>query len=264
MRKKSPPVVLSIAGSDNSCGAGIQADLQTVVALGGYPQTAVTCVVAEVPGQVAAIQPIRPDIVAEQVLLSLDAFPVAAIKTGMLYSSAIIEAVVDVLLAAKRRVPLVVDPVMVASSGDPLLKRSAISLYRQCLFPLATVVTPNLDELRLLSGRPCSDLAGMETAGLALVEKYGCAFLLKGGHLATRLATDLLITPSGTHRYDAPFRRGVDAHGTGCTFSAAIATGLALDRPLPEAVAVAKRHTTDAIAHRHRWKNTSALNHTPP
>ena len=144
------PVVLTIAGSDNSAGAGAQADLKTFSYFGCYGLTAITCVVAEVPGKVAAIQAIRPAIVAKQIALSLAAFPVAAAKTGMLRSAAIVEAVAEAL--GVRTTKLVVDPVMVASSGDPLLKKSAIAAYERALFPRAALVTPNLDELRMLDG----------------------------------------------------------------------------------------------------------------
>jgi len=204
--KKNPPVVLTIAGSDNSCGAGVQADLKAITALGGYAQTAITCVVAEVPGRVSAIQAVRPAIVVEQIRLSLEAFPVAAIKTGMLYSTAIIRAVAAELSVAKKSPPLVVDPVMVASSGDPLLRASAIQAYREWIFPLATLVTPNLDELRILSGMPCRDIKEIQSAGASLVDRYGCAFLLKGGHLRTKTATDILATPTGFEVFSAPFR----------------------------------------------------------
>jgi hydroxymethylpyrimidine/phosphomethylpyrimidine kinase len=257
---KPPPVVLTIAGSDNSCGAGAQADLKTITALGGYAQTAITCVVAEVPGQVEAIQPMKPSMVTAQVRLSLKAFPVAAVKTGMLFSRGIIRAVAEALRDAPH-LPLVVDPVMVASSGDPLLEPAAIDAYRRLLFPRATLVTPNLDELRILSGLPCRDLGGMEEAGKTLVERYGCAWLLKGGHLGTRIATDILVTASGTERFSAPFRRGFATHGTGCTYSAAVATGLARGLALVEAVGLAKRYITAAIESGLRWGKTDALDH---
>ncbi len=257
---KPPPVVLTIAGSDNSCGAGAQADLKTITALDGYAQTAITCVVAEVPGRVEAIQALKPSIVAEQIRLSLEAFPVAAVKTGMLFSRGIIRAVAEALPDAPH-FPLVVDPVMVASSGDPLLDPSAIAAYRRVLFPRATLVTPNLDELRILSGLPCRDLDEMEDAGRSLVERHGCAWLLKGGHLGGRIATDILVTASDTKRFSAPFRRGFATHGTGCTYSAAIATGLARGLSLAEAVGLAKRYVTAAIESGLRWKATTALEH---
>jgi len=255
------PVVLSIAGSDNSCGAGAQADLKTITALGCYAQTAITCVVAEVPGRVSAIQAVRPDIVAKQVRLSLAAFPVAAMKTGMLYSTAIIRAVSAEFGRLKKLPPVVVDPVMVASSGDPLLRPSAISAYKKLLFPIAALVTPNLDELRILSGMPCRDLPEMKAAGRKLAEKFGVPFLLKGGHLQARLAVDILAMPGEAIEFQSPFVRGADTHGTGCTLSSAIAAGLAQGLPLPEAVGRAKAYITEAIETRLRWKKTSALNH---
>lgn len=258
---KNPPVVLTIAGSDNSCGAGAQADLKAITALGGYAQTAVTCVVAEVPGRVEAIQPVRPDIVAAQIRLSFDAFPVAAVKTGMLFSTAIIRAVASTLAGLKKIPPLVVDPVMVASSGDPLLKKTAVKAYRDLLFPLATLVTPNLDELRILSGMPCRNLDEIQKAGAMLVTRHGCAFLLKGGHLNKKMATDILATRDGFQSFVAPFCRKIDAHGTGCTFSAAIATFLASGLPLSESVRYAKKYITRAIEEHLRWKRTTALEH---
>ncbi len=255
------PVVLTIAGSDNSCGAGAQADLKAITALGGYAQTTLTCVVAEVPGAVEMIQPLKPALVAAQIRLSFEAFPVAAIKTGMLYSRSIIRRVAAAVRARADRVPLVVDPVMVASSGDPLLEPAAIAAYRRDLFPLATLVTPNLDELRILSEMPCRNLAEMEEAGRMLVDRHGCGFLLKGGHLGGAVATDLLVTATGCEGFTAPFHRGVDTHGTGCTYSAAIATGLACGLSLWESVARAKRYITAAIQGSLRWGDTTALDH---
>ena len=256
------PVVLTIAGSDNSCGAGAQADLKTITALGCYAQTAITCVVAEIPGHVSAIQPVQPRIVAEQVRLSFELFPVAAIKTGMLYSTAIIRAVAAELDRLPKLPPLVVDPVMVASSGDPLLKKSAIAAYETLLFPRSALVTPNLDELRILSGMPCRNLAEMKAAGRALARRFGVPFLLKGGHLRSREAVDILADEIGFEEFRADFIRGADTHGTGCTFSAAIATSLAQGLTLAESVARAKFYITAAIACRLRWKATTALNHS--
>ena len=263
----APPVVLTIAGSDNSAGAGLQADSKTIAALGGYALTAVTCVVAEVPGKVSMIQPLRPAIVAEQVRLAFEAFPVAAVKTGMLYSESIIEAVIDALLVAtkslKKKPALVVDPVMVASSGDLLLKPAAVRAYRRALLPLATLVTPNLNELEVLAGRAVKSLREMESAGRELAEQFQVAFLLKGGHLRGREAVDVLVQPGGgSERFAAPFIRGADPHGTGCTYSAAIATGLARGLTLREATGGAKRFITRAIERRHRWGRTEILGHS--
>ena len=267
-----PPVILSIAGSDNSAGAGAQADLKTMSALGTYGVTAITCVVAEVPGKVSAIQPIEPAIVAEQIRLIFDAFPVAAVKTGLLHSRAIIARVCDILAEsfaqATPRPALVVDPVMVASSGDTLLQADAIALYCERLFPLATLITPNLDETAALLGRPVTSLDEMRRAGAELTTRFSTAFLLKGGHLRGTTATDLLFTGSEVLEFSAPFVPGVSTHGTGCTYSAAIAASLGKGHSLPAAVAEAKRFVTAAVTHFHRWekkgRTTDALQHFAP
>jgi len=267
----SLPVVLTIAGSDNSAGAGAQADLKTMSALGVYGLTAITCVVAEVPGKVSAIQPIEPRIVAEQIRLSFGAFPVAAMKTGMLHSRAIIEVVCDTLaeiFAGRAHRPfLVVDPVMVATAGTPLLDPAAVSLLCERLFPLAGLLTPNLDEAGVLLGRPVKTLAEMERAGDELVERFGVAFLLKGGHLQCESrAVDMLFGEDGArHRFAAPFVKGVATHGTGCTTSAAIASYMARGLPLPEAVERAKLYVTRTVRKFLRWESatgaTDALHH---
>lgn len=265
----SLPVVLSIAGSDNSAGAGIQADLKTMSAQGVYGVTAVTCVVAEVPGKVSAIQAIEPQIVAEQIRLLFGAFPIRALKTGMLYSRAIMEAVCCVLDEelgkARFKPPIVVDPVMAATSGASLLSKYGVAVYKERLFPMATVVTPNLDEVAALVGRPISSIADMHQAGKELVDSYGSAFLLKGGHLRGTVATDLLFTGSETLEFSAPFVPGVSTHGTGCSYAAAIASGLGRGLGLAEAVGEAKEFVTGAINGFLRWdfqgQQTDALDH---
>ncbi len=261
------PVVMTIAGSDNSAGAGAQADLKTMCALGVYGVTAITCVVAEVPGKVSAIQPIEPGIVAEQIRLLFEAYPVAAIKTGMLFSREIMERVVAELSAAQTRPPLVVDPVMVSTSGASLLKGDAVSYYKEALFPLATLVTPNLDEAGVLISGRITSMDEMRQAGLRLAGEYGCAFLMKGGHLREQVATDLLVSPDGTvAEFRAPFVPGVSTHGTGCTYSAAVAAGLGRGLALTDAVAEGKQFIARAIGCFLRWERsdggtTDALHH---
>lgn len=260
---QTPPVALSIAGSDNSAGAGAQADLKTFTALGVYGLTAITCVVAEVPGKVSAIAPIPPEIVAEQIRLSFQAYPVAAVKTGMLHSRAIIDAVCDVL--EPMRPLLVVDPVMIATSGTRLLAQEGIAAYQTRLFPLATLVTPNLDEVAVLLGRAVTTVEEMRVAGLELCERFNTAFFLKGGHLKGE-AVDLLVTPEGQiTEFSAPRVAGVATHGTGCTTAAAITAGLASGLQLADAVRQAKGFVTCAIAGHYRWVRpggeTHALNH---
>ena len=263
------PVALSIAGSDNSAGAGAQADLKTMSALGVYGVTALTCVVAEVPGKVSAIQAIESRIVAEQIRLSFEAFPIAAVKTGMLYSREIIETVCATLAECfgkcARRPLLVVDPVMVATSGAALLQADAVALYRERLFPLADLITPNLDEVRTLLGRAVTSVAEMQRAGEELAAQTGTAVLVKGGHLREAVATDLLFENERVHEFSAPFVPGVSTHGTGCTYSAAITAGLARGLPLVDAVGEAKVFVTRAITHFLRWEHegrtTDALHH---
>jgi hydroxymethylpyrimidine/phosphomethylpyrimidine kinase len=256
------PVALTIAGSDSSAGAGIQADLKTFSALNVYGLSAATCVVAETPGRVSKIEPVSVELVREQIEVLLRSFPVAAIKTGLLFSGEIVEEVVAVL-RKHRSIPVVVDPVMVATSGDALLQDTAIDIYERELFPLAAVLTPNLSEAARLSGKPIPDLAAMRTAGRMLTEKYGVPVILKGGHLTGDRAIDLLFEDEAVTEYTAPFSRGVTTHGTGCTYSAAIAAGLAAGSSLKEAVARAKEFVTAAIAQHYEWGAIHALNHSP-
>jgi hydroxymethylpyrimidine/phosphomethylpyrimidine kinase len=264
----SPAVVLTIAGSDCSAGAGLQADLKTFSALGVFGVTAVTCVVAEVPGKVSRIDPVDVQNVREQVELLLASFPIGAIKTGLLFSAEIIDAVASILGKQPAKIPLVVDPVMVATSGDPLLRPNAIEFYQTRLFPLATLITPNIPEAAALSGRPVRDLGEMKAVGDELARKFGTRILLKGGHLAGDRAIDLLSDGTTVMEFSAPFVSGVSTHGTGCTYSAAIAARLALGDPLPEAIARAKDFVSRAIRECNCWPTSlgeiHALNHRPP
>ncbi|PYJ72383.1 MAG: bifunctional hydroxymethylpyrimidine kinase/phosphomethylpyrimidine kinase, partial [Verrucomicrobia bacterium] len=265
-------VALTIAGSDSSAGAGIQADLKTFSALGVYGLTAVTCVVAEIPGKVSRIEPVNTEIVREQIAVLSRNFPIAAAKTGLLYSAEIVEtvarALVDLSANSAKRFPLVIDPVIVATSGDQLLEPKAIELYEKELFPLATLLTPNLDEAEKLVGEPIRDLKAMRKAGKELQQKYRVSILLKGGHLAGGDAVDLLFADEKIREFSSPFIRGVATHGTGCTYSAAIAAGIASGLPLEDAIGRAKKFVTASIAQHFRWmsssrKNLDALNHWP-
>ena len=267
------PVVLTVAGSDNSSGAGIQADLKTFSALGTYGLTALTCVVAEIPGRVEAIEPMPPQLVRRQIELCFSAFPVAAMKTGMLWSAEIIRTVAELLEEksaeeSEMRKALVIDPVMVASSGAPLLQNDAVEICQQELFPLASVVTPNLDEAQALLKRPIKTLEQMREAGTELALRFQVPFLIKGGHLHRDSATDLLVFPDGEiHDFTSPYIEEVELHGTGCCFSAAIAAALAKGEGLTEAVRTAKGFIDRAIETRLAWgKGASrivALNQVP-
>jgi hydroxymethylpyrimidine/phosphomethylpyrimidine kinase len=264
------PVALSIAGSDSSAGAGIQADLKTFGAFGVYGLTAATCIVAETPGLVSKIEPVSAEMVCAQIEVLLKNFPIAAIKTGLLFSGEIVSAVARTLRlhAGKTALPLVIDPVMVATSGDLLLRGDAEAAYERDLFPLAALITPNLDEASRLLGEPIGDLQAMRTAGARLAEKYRVPVLLKGGHLSGRDAIDLLFVAGNVVEFSAPFSRGIATHGTGCTYSAAITAGLASGLSLEESVRRAKKFVTATIAQHRSWKTAAgtplhALNHSP-
>jgi hydroxymethylpyrimidine/phosphomethylpyrimidine kinase len=266
--ERSIPVALTIAGSDSSAGAGAQADLKTFSALGVYGMNAITCVVAETPGKVSRIQELGADIVRAQLEVLLDGFSIAAIKTGMLYSADIISVVAKTLTDRAGQVPLVIDPVMVATSGDTLLQPDAIASYERELFSRAVLITPNLDEAAKLLGETIDGIAAMRAAGHALVARYHVPILLKGGHLVSDHAIDLLFLGDKVIEFSAPFVRGVSTHGTGCTYSAAITAGLALGWSLEESVRRGKEFVTEAIAQHFSWKSNSggtihALNHSP-
>jgi hydroxymethylpyrimidine/phosphomethylpyrimidine kinase len=192
--------------------------------------------------------------VRDQLEVLLAAYPIAAIKTGMLLSSSIIRTVADLLRTLNPCPPLVIDPVMVASSGTPLLKGGAMEAYRKYLFPLAMLITPNLDELGILTDTTPNSLSSMRSSGKQLTATTGTAVLLKGGHLRGRTAIDLLLMPDWEEwAYSAPFLRGIQTHGTGCTYSAAIAAGLAKGLPLSEAVGEAKKFIIQALENTRHW-----------
>jgi hydroxymethylpyrimidine/phosphomethylpyrimidine kinase len=251
------PVALSVAGSDSSAGAGVQADLKTFSALGVYGLTVVTCIVAEIPGKVSRIEPVSARIVRDQFEVLAKSFPIAAIKTGMLCSGEIISAVAKAMRDRDKRfpprIPLVIDPVFVATSGDPLLEPAAIEIYEKELFALASIITPNLDEAERLLGTRIKDRRSMHRAGKKLEKKFGTAILLKGGHLAGSRAVDLLFANGKVIEFSAPFVRGIATHGTGCTSSAAITAGLAKGLSLEDAVRQAKKFVTGAITRHLRW-----------
>ena len=257
----SPRVALTIAGSDCSAGAGIQADLKTFTALGVYGLTAVTCIVAEVPGRVSRIEAVTARIVREQIEVLLRNFQVDAIKTGLLCSAEIVRAVAQAIQDSEkrtvRRIPLVVDPVMIATSGDNLLEPAAIDAYKNELFPLATLITPNLDEAGLLLRTRIKGRQQMEKATKALASRFRSSILVKGGHLPGDKAIDLLFHNGRLTEFSAPFVRDVATHGTGCTYSAAITAGLACGLSLEQAIKRAKNFVTKSIMRRLRWTSKS-------
>jgi hydroxymethylpyrimidine/phosphomethylpyrimidine kinase len=260
VRRLRLPIALTIAGSDSGGGAGIQADLKTFTALGCHGTTAITCITAQNPRAVIGIQPVTADLVRKQITAVFAQLRPHAVKTGMLYSSDIINVIAD-FFAKGQQPPLVVDPVMVATSGAVLLKPSAIQALKTRLLPLATLITPNLDEAQLLVGRKLASLEDLLDAAAELHKKFGCAALVKGGHL--RLggeAVDVLFDGKEFTALRALRVPGVSTHGTGCTYSAAIAAFLAQGEKLPRAVAAAKRFITRAIASSYHAGKHSVLN----
>jgi len=253
------PVALTIAGSDSSAGAGIQADLKTFTAFGVYGLTGVTCIVAEVPRKVSRIEPLTARMVREQIEVLLKNFLVGAIKTGLLCSAEIVCAVAQTIQNSKKKaarsIPFVVDPVMIATSGDNLLEPKAVEGYKNKLFPLATLITPNIDEAALLLQTTIANRRQMASAAKALAKKYHASILLKGGHLRGDNAIDLLFHQGELREFSAPFVRGVETHGTGCTYSAAITAGLASGFSLEQAIKRAKKFVTESIKRRFRWQS---------
>jgi hydroxymethylpyrimidine/phosphomethylpyrimidine kinase len=239
--------VLIVAGSDSGGGAGIQADLKTVTALGGYGMTAVTALTAQNTMGVFGIHDIAVDFIVQQITLVLDDIGADALKTGMMGSPEVIEAVADALGPTARRVPLVVDPVMVAKGGHALLEPQAEDALRDRLVPLAAVLTPNIPEAEALLGRTIADVEAMEAAGRALLDLGPGAVLMKGGHLDGATVTDLLVTPHGTQRFEGPRIDTKSTHGTGCTLASALACSLAQGRDLPAAVARARAYVRRAM-----------------
>ena len=260
MRSKSPvPIALTIAGSDSGGGAGIQADLKTFAALGVHGTSAITCITAQNPRSVIGIQPIRGAMVRKQIEAVFAELPPKAVKTGMLFSTDIIRVVAE--FVAKKRVPLVVDPVMVATSGTILLKPSAIRALTDRLLPLATLVTPNLDEAQLLVGRQLHTFEDLLDAAQEIHQRFGCVALVKGGHLELgQDAVDVLFDGKQFTVLKAKRIQGVSTHGTGCTYSAAIAAFLARGEKLTRAVVSAKQLITRAITQSHRAGRHSVLN----
>jgi hydroxymethylpyrimidine/phosphomethylpyrimidine kinase len=259
------PVALTIAGSDSGGGAGIQADLKTFAALGVHGTSVITCLTAQNPRSVLAVESCSPEIVRQQMKAVFEELPPAAVKTGMLLSAEIIHTVANFFRNPKseiRNPKLIVDPVMISTSGASLLKPAAIEILREQLLPLATLVTPNLDEAEILTGRKITSVENMRVAAREIHRRFGCAALIKGGHLrGMRDAVDIFFDGRTELLLRAPFIRGVSTHGTGCTYSAAITAVLALGHGLPHAVEIGKRHVTAVIARSYRVGKHFALGH---
>ena len=239
-------VALTVAGSDSGGGAGIQADLKTFAAHGVYGVSAITAVTAQNTRAVSAVEALSPGIVAAQIAAVVDDFRVAALKTGMLANSGIIGAVARVLRVS-RVGPLVVDPVMVAKSGDRLLDADALDTLKRDLLPLATVVTPNLPEAEVLAGIPIRTLDDQREAARRIVALGARAVVVKGGHAQSSEIVDVLFDGQAFTEFRGERVPGTSTHGTGCTFSAAIAAQLALGRGIQEAIPLAQAYVAKAI-----------------
>ncbi len=239
--------VLVVAGSDSGGGAGIQADIKTIMALGGYACTAVTALTAQDTRGVHGVFAAPAAFVRLQMECVLDDIGADAFKTGMLGDAAMVETVASIL-ASYPGTPLVLDPVMVAKGGHALLAQDAIACLRRVLLPLADIITPNVPEAEMLSGMAIGDTADLLHAAEMLMTLGVPAVLLKGGHLEGDTVTDVLATASGVRRFTAPRQDTRHTHGTGCTLASAIAAGLAQGLALPDAVARAHAYVQRAIA----------------
>jgi hydroxymethylpyrimidine/phosphomethylpyrimidine kinase len=252
IKRKTLPVALTIAGSDSGGGAGVQADLKTFAALGVHGASAIACLTAQNPRRVLGVEPCPPKMLRQQIQAVFEELPPRAVKTGMLFSP---ENILVVARFFQNRKPetgnrkLVVDPVMASTRGARLLQPAAEKILRERLLPLATLVTPNLDEAEILADQKISSPEDLRSAARKIHARFGCAVLVKGGHLKNcGEAVDVFFDGKTELLLSAPFVKGVSTHGTGCTYSAAICAALALGHDLPRAVETGKNFITAAIA----------------
>ncbi len=237
--------VLIIAGSDSGGGAGVQADIKAVTAMGGYAATAITAITVQNTLGVQGVHPLDLDLIEAQARAVLDDIGADAIKTGMLGSVAVVERVARILDSCDA--PAVIDPVMIAKGGAALLDADAVEAVRTLMIPRAALLTPNAPEAKALTGIAVADLEGQRAAGRALLELGAKAVLMKGGHVDGPTVIDLLMTPVSETLLEGPRIDTTSTHGTGCTLASAIAAGLAQGRPLDVAVAEAWAYVAEAI-----------------
>jgi len=237
--------VLIIAGSDSGGGAGIQADIKAVTAMGGYAATAITAITVQNTLGVHGVHPLPLDLIEAQARAVLDDIGADAIKTGMLGSIETVERVSKILDSSDA--PAVIDPVMIAKGGQPLLPGGAIQAVKSLMIPRAALLTPNAPEAEALTGLPIADIDGQRRAGEALLELGARAVLMKGGHVPGETVTDVLLTPTGETLLEGPRVETRHTHGTGCTLASACAAGLAKGLPLEVAVAEAWAYVAEAI-----------------
>ena len=257
-KRQTLSIALTIAGSDSGGGAGIQADLKTFAALGVHGTSAIACLTAQNPRRVLGVEACPPKMLQQQIEAVFAELPPNAVKTGMLFSAENISVVAGIF--QNSQLNLIVDPVMVSTSGARLLKPSAEAVLREKLLPLATLITPNLDEAVILAGHKISGPEDLRAAARIIVSRYGSAVLVKGGHLKnSREALDVFFDGKTEWLLSAPFIKDVSTHGTGCTYSAAICAALALGHALPHAVELGKNFITAAIGNSYRIGRHYAL-----
>ncbi|HVU07436.1 MAG TPA: bifunctional hydroxymethylpyrimidine kinase/phosphomethylpyrimidine kinase [Verrucomicrobiae bacterium] len=298
-KRKILPVALTIAGSDSGGGAGIQADLKTFAALGVHGASAIACLTAQNPKRVLGIETVSPQMLRQQLEAVFEELNPRAVKTGMLFSAGNVSVVAEFFTrhfspspqrgegrgeeakiyrlksphpnslpawagrGRKIAPPLIVDPILISTSGTRLLEPKALKILKDKLLPLATLATPNLSEAEILSGQKISSLEETAAAAHKIHARFGCAVLIKGGHLKNLPnATDLFFDGKDEFLLSAPFVKNVRTHGTGCTYSAAICAALALGKNLPQAVQSGKKFVTTAIVHSYKIGNHFALNHS--
>ena len=239
--------LLIVAGSDSGGGAGLQADLKTATVMGVYAMTAVTAVTAQDTHRIHAVEPVTPEVVGLQMRTALDDIGADAVKTGMLVSTSTIHAISTTLSRHGEGIPVVVDPVMIASDGTPLLAPTAENTLRECLLPHAFLVTPNAPEAGRLTGLPVTNCDEMIRAGQRLIAMGASAALVTGGHIAGDHVVDLLITENGVDRFVADRLDTGHTHGTGCTLASGISASIAQGLTLLDATARAHAYVQRAI-----------------
>jgi hydroxymethylpyrimidine/phosphomethylpyrimidine kinase len=255
-------ICMSIAGSDSSAGAGIQADLKTFAAHGVYGVTAVTAVTVQNTVGVEAVQEMEPNIVSGQIRCLFEDMPVHAVKIGMVFNSPIIEAIAGEL--TDRQALIVLDPVMISKSGFELLRREAQTALQRTLFPMADLITPNVHEAELLTGQSIRDLSDMEQAARSLLDTGAGAVVVKGGHLEDHPGTDVYCDPQGLRHLSAEYVATSSTHGTGCTFSSALTAHRAMGRGPFQAALLAKEYMSAALAaSRPIGRGNGPVNHFP-
>ena len=239
--------VLIIAGSDPSGGAGVQADIKTVTALGGYAASAITAITVQNTKGVTGVHPVAPDVIRAQIIAVLEDIGADAIKIGMIGARAAGVAIADALVEIAPTVPVILDPVLVATSGDALAGDDMPALLLERLVPISAIVTPNAEEAAVLAGFNVATPIDLVAAGQALIQRGATAALVKGGHLEGESVEDALVTLDGARLFRHPRIETTSTHGTGCTLASAVATGLAQGAPLAAAVKRAIDYVHEAI-----------------